>query len=397
MHVGLLLDHHDPRGGGLERALNALVHALHGSGHTVSVFAATSTCAPPLPARLHLVSARALTRTSRAHLLSARLSAAAHAARCDVTLAARHVAAPDVLWLHGGAHRASLHAKREAATNRPRPSPAPLHGRHRAYDALERAAVLHNARAILVPSALTRAELLALYGPLDPTLSSRLAVVPNGVDLARFSPSARPEARASLRARLGLAPSDRRPLVALAARNPALKGAVPLTRALANSRVPAALLLAGPARPRPWRRLARLLAPTQTLHVLPEVEPVELAAGVDVAAQPTWRDPCSLATLEALAAGTPVVTTRRNGAVSASTPGVWLVADPSDLAGLAAALLAALAAGPTSPPGPLARRDPVRSERESLARVIAALESVAATRRDGAPRQSQNVTSTASE
>jgi hypothetical protein len=45
-------------------------------------------------------------------------------------------------------------------------------------------------------------------------------------------------------------------------------------------------------------------------------------AAADLAVQPTFYDACSLATLESLASGLPVVTTRANGGSELLTPGV---------------------------------------------------------------------------
>jgi UDP-glucose:(heptosyl)LPS alpha-1,3-glucosyltransferase len=56
---------------------------------------------------------------------------------------------------------------------------------------------------------------------------------------------------------------------------------------------------------------------------------------------PTFADHCSLAVLEALASGLPVVTTRRNGAAERMESGRhgFILEDPRDIAALAAALL----------------------------------------------------------
>ena len=52
------------------------------------------------------------------------------------------------------------------------------------------------------------------------------------------------------------------------------------------------------------------------------VDPVPHYAAADVFVHPTWYDPCSLVTLEASAAGLPVITTHFNGASEMMRDGV---------------------------------------------------------------------------
>ena len=76
------------------------------------------------------------------------------------------------------------------------------------------------------------------------------------------------------------------------------------------------------------------------IQLLPHVEDLALAAAADLCVLPTRRDPCGLANLEALACGTPVVTTSRAGAAEVMqdpTCGTVLE-DPEDLQGLGKAL-----------------------------------------------------------
>jgi UDP-glucose:(heptosyl)LPS alpha-1,3-glucosyltransferase len=70
-------------------------------------------------------------------------------------------------------------------------------------------------------------------------------------------------------------------------------------------------------------------------------------AAADIAAQPTFYDACSLTTLESLASGLPMITTRLNGASELVTPGVdgFVIDGPHDEAALADRL-ALLAADP---------------------------------------------------
>ncbi len=94
------------------------------------------------------------------------------------------------------------------------------------------------------------------------------------------------------------------------------------------------------------------------------MEDLALAAGADLCVLPTRRDPCGLVILEALACGTPVVTTSRAGAaeVMEGGSGPWgrVLEDPEDAAALREALgewMERLLAGP---PHREAIRDAVR-------------------------------------
>jgi UDP-glucose:(heptosyl)LPS alpha-1,3-glucosyltransferase len=121
------------------------------------------------------------------------------------------------------------------------------------------------------------------------------------------------------------------------AHNQRLKGIPVLVRAVLALRregLPLKLLLCGGG---------RAASPTS-----PETAIVELGcvsdmaacyAAADIAVQPSFYDACSLATLESLASGLPVVTTRANGASELLTPDdAILLDDAADGATLTATL-----------------------------------------------------------
>jgi glycosyltransferase involved in cell wall biosynthesis len=380
LHVGVLVDRHDPRRGGLEQSLAALVIALEHRGHVVEVF--TEAANADAPGRVHLVRPRGWTRRGRTLSFAERAPRAARAAGCDVVVACRHVVEADLLWLHGGAHAVSVRAQREARLGRPLTA-LRLSGRHAAYHTLERAALAGGVRLVVVPSQRVHDELRNVHGA---ALRVPVEVAPNTVDGERFHPREREGARHRLRTALSLPPEA--PLVVLAARDPALKGARELVRAAALLEVPAAVLVAGPADAAAWERrsrreLVRAGGVAERVLVRPHCDPLDLAAGADVAALPTWRDTGSLAALEALAAGTPVVTTERNGAAETLDDPALLVriGDPSRIAALAAAvdrlLVASLAPGAAA-----TRRRWVGATRDPIEVVADRLEELARPARD---------------
>lgn len=333
MRVALLIDRWQPDRGGAETALDLFARHLAGRGHEVHVVAAEARSETPGP--FHRVAAGGWTRSARERGLGRAMAAAAERAGCDVTVGVRHLERVDVLWCHGGGHAATL-AGRWRATHggADPPDPVPARGRHRAFLALERAALERGARRVVCPSRIVRDEIAAAY----PAAAGRLRVVENGVDRERFHPRERPAARAALRPALGV--GGEIPLLAFVGRNPVLKGLPQLYAALADLPGEWHLVVAGPKRPEAWiRRARRLGVDPRRVSVRAHVDPLLLAAGADLCVLPTWRDPCPLATLEALSAGTPVVTSRFAGTADAARKGGGeVVDDPADRDVLRAAL-----------------------------------------------------------
>ncbi len=184
-------------------------------------------------------------------------------------------------------------------------------------------------------SKLVSDELSELY----PACAARIALVPNGVDLERFSLQAREEARASMRAELGISQST--PLVVFLAHDAELKGLPTLLDALVLAgRNDTHLLIAGPRPLARWQRRAERAIGAQRVHAFESTDAVKALAAADVLAHPTWRDTSALVLLEAQAIGTPVVTTRCAGDAHVVREGISgsVLREPGDAQALAAAL-----------------------------------------------------------
>jgi UDP-glucose:(heptosyl)LPS alpha-1,3-glucosyltransferase len=184
------------------------------------------------------------------------------------------------------------------------------------------------------------AALLARRHALPP---GRIARIPNGVETARFAPARLTPLRAA--AREGLGAGDNLVLL-LVAHNLRLKGCDIALRALAAARaqgVAARLVVAGGAPDAGWQGLVAALgaAPFVTFAGnVPAIEP--LLAAADVLVHPTRWDACSLCTIEAMAAGLPVVTSAANGAADLIADGVdgFVLPDAEDHGRLAAHIAA---------------------------------------------------------
>lgn len=342
MRIGFLIDRWEPRRGGAERALALFAEHLVARGHDVRAFARRAD--PGAPGRFHAVTAgfpRGLLRAPRERALGRRLVEAARSAGCDVTIGIRHLPEVDLYWPHDGSHRASLAARARAARAAgPGEGPAPraVAGRHRVFLDYERGLLDGGgARRVVCVSEMIRAELASLY----PACAPRLVVVENGVDLELFHPRNRATLGPSLRARLGCPPQT--PLIVFAGRDPLRKGLAPLLAALARLRERSwRFVAAGVRHPSRWRRLAAGHGLDASRARFEEWLPApDLLAAADLLVVPTWRDACLLALLEALASGTPVVTTRHAGAADRVAPAAGAVVDePDDADALARAIRA---------------------------------------------------------
>jgi UDP-glucose:(heptosyl)LPS alpha-1,3-glucosyltransferase len=150
---------------------------------------------------------------------------------------------------------------------------------------------------------------------------SRLTVIPNGVKTDRpIDAEKAQKLRTQILEQLHLDDADGPLFFLFVANNFRLKGLAPLIIAMSrsiadNPHSPAHLLVAGSDRTQKYRRLARQVALEKRILFLGPVRNIQNALSIiDVAVLPTFYDPSSRFTLEALAAGKPVITTRFNGA-----------------------------------------------------------------------------------
>jgi len=319
LRVGFLIDRWDPRRGGAERAMAQLAEHLIVRGHRVLAIACEH--ALDSPGEHVRVSTWGLTRSARERRLARNLVAAAREHHVDVTIGARHLYEVDLYWPHGGSHRVTLDALVRAGLMR---QSHDLRGRHKTFVELERELLERGgARKVVCVSQLVFDELARDY----PACRDRLVLVENGVDLRKFHPSLRATVGAALRKELEL--PDGVPLIAFAARNPVLKGSSSLVGAMLAISSPMApaewrdldwsLLIAGddPARWHFRDQMDEFAARTRWRE---HVDPVALWSAADLCVLPTWRDTSGLVILEALACGTPVITTASAGAHDVIAP-----------------------------------------------------------------------------
>lgn len=284
MKIAFVIDHHRPGKGGLEVWLSGIESYLVSAGDEVE-FVTQET-----------LSARGRTRVAKDRDFAERAREFTSGGAFDAVVGLRHCLFCDLYAPHGGSVAAGFEAHRRAKLLPSLPS-----GKLSNFIALERELLTGDAppRAILAVSEMVQRDLAGRF----PDVADRIVVIPNGVDLDRFAPAGREAARREL----GL--EDQRVLLFLAG-NPRLKGwksVKEVFRRLRKDDERTVLLTAG-------GDPGRLPAGARYLGMLEQPEAALAAA--DVLLHPTWYDPFPLVTLEALACGTPVVTTVQNGVVA---------------------------------------------------------------------------------
>lgn len=370
MHVGVQIERFEPARGGAEGVTAALVRRLLAGGHGVTVFCRFA----PRPGDLASdIAIRVVVPWT-----GAAMAAAVREAGCDVTYGVGSGGpACDVLHAQFGAVAPSQDGMLDGLRPRWWRGPAawldgfnPRRGLllRAERDRLTGAATGRPPDVIAVSGRCAAA--LAATGFVDP---ARLHVVPNGADADRFHPADRQVRRGAARRRFALPDGCAGPVAghagsppapplswgreaaggdgvvfALAAHNAMLKGLPEAIEALSlllrrrpDLRGRVRLLVAGRVAVPLWQAFARLHGVSGSVGFAgPVADMRDVWAAADACLHPTWYDACSVAVIEAWAAGLPVITTARNGAAELD-PGrlaSHVVATPDRIDGLAAAM-----------------------------------------------------------
>jgi UDP-glucose:(heptosyl)LPS alpha-1,3-glucosyltransferase len=327
VRAAVVLDRFDSAGGGLERWTIGFASFLAGRGHDVHVVAFETAPEPPVPVHVLLPARGVLGRARRVAACVARLEA-------DVVLDTGTGWSGDVFMPCTGSRRSSQ--RQLLATQPPvlrlRSAISP---RSVLLDwsmaRLERAQV-RQARQVVAVSSRVRDLLCGRYG----IAPGRVTVIPNGVETCRFAPDVMAALRAGARSRLGVGGAT---VFLGSAHNMALKGmdtAIEALRALVREGADAMLVIAGRDPDAKWRaRADGLGCRVRFMGLVDDMTP--LFAAADALVHPTRWDACSLSTLEAGAAGLPVITTVRDGASELIREGEtgFVLGNPEDVPALA--------------------------------------------------------------
>lgn len=330
MRVGLVLDDFDAARGGLARWLIGFARHLRDEGHEVHVVAFGGLAENDVALHLLPPLGNLLARARAVEVCLAGLG-------LDAVLDTGTGWSGDVFLPCTGSRRWSQ-ARLVATEGKLRRLRSALSPRSRllAWEMarLEREQV-RRARSIVAVSSLVRALLERQHR----IAQGRMSVVVNGVDTAQFAPECIAGLRAKARRDLELGSAT---VFLGSAHNMPLKGMDLALRALAVLRREGRdvrLLLAGAQPDRIWlERAAPVRDRVRFLGLVEDMAP--LFAAADVLVHPTRWDACSLSTIEAGAAGLPVITTVHNGAAELIRDGVsgFVLPDPEDVPALANAM-----------------------------------------------------------
>jgi UDP-glucose:(heptosyl)LPS alpha-1,3-glucosyltransferase len=356
VRIALVIERFEPERGGVEAVAWQAAHGLAAAGDEVHVVARRAAAGAGV--RVHRVRVPAVWQPLRVLAFSRAAARAAPRGAFDVVHSFSRTRRQDVYRAGGGSHAHYLEAEGGSWLRR-------LSPRHRVLLAIERRVFADTSQWILCNSGLVRDELIRRHG-IDP---ARLAVIHNGVDLARFDPARRARLGPPLRAALG---AGGEPAWLLLGSGWRRKGLDTALRALAaGGPGEAALWVAGRDDPAPWRARAEALGVARRVRFLgPRCDPEALLAAADALLLPTRFDAFANASLEAAASGIPVVTSAANGASEVLGEGALVVADPGDVAGFARALDALVEPAVRAARGAAARR---AAERHGWPAFVAAL------------------------
>jgi UDP-glucose:(heptosyl)LPS alpha-1,3-glucosyltransferase len=218
---------------------------------------------------------------------------------CDILMSLERVWSCDVYRAGDGVHRAWL-SRRAAVSGPLRRVADALSPKHLATLRLEQSLFgRRGARRVIANSHMVKTEIAQVYG----FPATEIDLIPNGVPVEQFRASA--EVRAASRNEIGLADTDIAVLfVGSGWERKGLRFALRAVEAIGDPRV--RLLVAGKGNQEAFGSpVVRFLGVREDLPAL--------YAAADLFLLPTIYDPFSNASLEAIAAGIPIITTRANG------------------------------------------------------------------------------------
>ncbi len=311
MHIAIVRSEFDASRGGAERYAVNLARTWLGQGHRISVICAHHDETDARGIEIVRVSRPKILGPFKHAWFAARAGRAAEEAQADAVICLARAWPGDVLRLGDGLHRPWMALRYPDLGSRKR---ALLNPRHAQLLKLERELFLPGRFSrYIANSAMVKRQVVHMYG-VDP---ARIHVVPNGVDERRFNLAARVDS-VKTRALHGIQEHEkvvlfsgmdfrRKGLLA------AVRGFVALSRQWKGPALWFVCVGRGDeAEAKAELQAAGLLERSMFFEATPEIEKWYGAA--DLFVLPTMYDPSANAVTEALACGTPVLTSQENGA-----------------------------------------------------------------------------------
>ena len=333
MRVATSILNFSKRRGGAESYLADLCLRMAGEGYEVHVYAENWDEQVP---EIHLHRIRTLPFPKSLRLLSfvIRSTREIEKGKYDVTLGVGHTLRADVLQPHGGVHWAwfwrSLRAYDSPLLWVVKFLGRILNAKQWVNGWIEDAPYKRTPPpTIIAVSEMVKRDIVRWYG-VHP---DRVEVIYNGVDLERFHPRNR-QYRTDVRERHGI---HEEILLLFVSHNFRMRGLRHLMQALASLKKEGTstfkLLVLGRDRQAPYLRLARETGISEEIIFAGATdEPEKYYGAADLFVHPSFYDACSLALLEALASGLPVVTTSSTGASGILSHGEdgWVIESATD-------------------------------------------------------------------
>jgi UDP-glucose:(heptosyl)LPS alpha-1,3-glucosyltransferase len=330
MKIGLAIYNFDPKKGGAERYTFDLARRLAGKGHEVCVFCARGVKTSGVT--LIPLSPNSYPRWRRNLSFALTHRQALHRVRPDVMLGYGNILDLDVYQSHGGVQ--SVWMEREIAScdkGAERNLKAFLL-RHSFNQAIQRwiesySLTKDRFTRIVAISDMVREHMSAYYG----IEMNAFDIVYNGVDTERFRPAAeRPKGPTA---------------VLFCAGNFRLKGLSPLLKAMGQvvrQGKDVRLIIMGRGKKDRYKSAIDEAGISGRVTFTGEQSaPEEIYRQAHLLAHPTYYDACSLTTMEGMASGLPVITTRWNGASAFVSPDEGYVIDePGNIGALGDAISA---------------------------------------------------------
>jgi len=309
MRIGLCHKRLDLKGG-TERDLYITAKGLREMGHEVHLFCGKFEIAPPAGTFIHRIPTIPLGRTARLWSFALMAPWVLRRHPCDLIVSFGRTLYQDVLRCGGGSHRVFLsRLGQEGGILRRFWYSISVY--HRSVLLLEQRQFRENTfKLILAVSARVKQELVTNYGVAE----NKIAVLYNGVNQHRFHPSVKTRWRDAIRQNWGI-PLDA-PVVLFVGSGFRRKGLDRLIRAWqAPALKKVYLIVVGEdARINRYRALAKRLGVGRIVFVGRQSEIEKYYGAADVLALPAVQEAFGNVILEGLAAGVPVVASKRVGA-----------------------------------------------------------------------------------
>ena len=332
MHIAIVRTEFIKRRGGAERYAVELARLWLSQGHQLTVVCHKHDAQDADGMEVVNVSRPKALGPFKHGWFAKRAGKAAGEVGADAVLCLARAYPGDVLRLGDGLHHMWLEARygSEGAVKR-----AKLNPRHRELLKLEEKLFQPGRFGLYVAnSEMIRDEVIARF-QVDP---ERIRVIPNGVDWTRFHPGVR-DGSIELRKQHGI-PADAKLVMfsGMDFRRKGLDNAVGGFIEMAKQRRDAHFVCVGPGYTQNAEAELEAAGLRERAHFVGQTDDIAQWYGAaDLFVLPSMHDPSANAVTEALACGTPVITSRENGAKQHIQGGVngWVLEDRKDLSEIA--------------------------------------------------------------